>query len=182
MNIETKIEAILFYNGGSMSLKEISNTLEISLEEIKNVVDILEKSLIGRGIVLVKKEDEIMLRTSPEVSELIQKITKEELSRDLGRAGLETLSIILYKNPIGKKEIEYIRGVKSSFILRNLLIRGLVERITDPKDARSHLYKPTFDALSFLGISDINQLPDYEKTVTEIKAFQEEKKENDDLS
>ncbi len=177
MNTENKIEAILFYNGGSMKIAELSKVLGLGIDEIKSSLEILEKNISGRGIVLVRKEDEVMLRTHPEISDLIEKITKEELSKDLGRAGLETLSIILYKNPISKKELEYIRGVKSSFILRTLLIRGLVERISDPKDARSHLYKPTLELFGFLGISKIEDLPEYENIKKSITEFETQKEQ-----
>jgi len=89
----------------------------------------LETSLSDRGIVLVTKEDEVTLGTAKDTSELIEKLTKDELVRDLGKAGLETLSIIIYQGPISRAEIDYIRGVQSNFILRNLMIRGLVEKI-----------------------------------------------------
>jgi chromosome segregation and condensation protein ScpB len=74
------------------------------------------------------------LGTVPEASELIEKIIKDELTRELGKSSLETLTIILYKSPIAKPEIDYIRGVNSNYILRNLLVRGLVEKISNPKD------------------------------------------------
>jgi segregation and condensation protein B len=75
--------------------------------------------------------------------------------KDLGKAGLETLSIILYQGPISRAEIDYIRGVNSNFILRNLLIRGLIERVENPHDQRSFLYKPTLELISYLGLSKI---------------------------
>ena len=115
----------------------------------------LDESLKNRGITLVRKDDEVMLGTSAEMSALIEKLTKEELMKDLGKAGLETLSIILYKGPVKRSEIDYIRGVNSAFIIRNLLVRGLVERVNDPKDQRGYLYRPTFDFMAFLGVSKI---------------------------
>ncbi len=72
-----------------------------------------------------------------------------------------TLSIILYKNGAARSEIDYIRGVNSSFILRNLLIRGLVEKDTDKKDSRRIIYKPTLETISYLGIGKIDELPEY---------------------
>ena len=61
-----------------------------------------------------------MLGTSAEASTLIEKLTKEELNRDLGKASLETLSIIMYQGPIKRSQIDYIRGVNSTFILQKL--------------------------------------------------------------
>ena len=112
-----------------------------------------------------------MLGTAKELSPLIEQLTKEELTKDLGKAGLETLSIILYQGPITRADIDYIRGVNSQFIVRNLLIRGLVERVENPKDARSFLYKTTLDLLSHLGISKIEELPEYAQVREDIDGF-----------
>ena len=87
--------------------------------------------------------------------------TKEELNRDLSKASLETLSIVLYKNGVSRSEIDYIRGVNSSFTLRALSVRGLVERILDPKDNRRYLYRPSFELFSFMGIKSVQELPEY---------------------
>jgi len=89
----------------------------------------------------------------------------------LGKAGLETLSIILYKAPITRVEIDYLRGVNSNFILRNLLIRGFIEKVVNPGDQRSYLYKPSLDLLSFLGVSKVEDLPEYVSIQEEIKDF-----------
>src|SRR5207253_1777638 len=107
----------------------------------------LSESLANRGLSLVETESEVALVTRSEVSGLIETLAKEELDRDLGKAGLETLSIILYYGPLARREIDYIRGVNSTFILRNLLVRGLVERVTNEKDQRSFLYKSSLDLL-----------------------------------
>jgi segregation and condensation protein B len=114
-----------------------------------------------------------MLGTAQELSPLIEQLTKEELSRDLGKAGLETLSIILYQGPISRADIDYIRGVNSQFIVRNLLIRGLIERVDNPKDARSFLYKTTLQLLSHLGVSKIEDLPEYQQVRKDIEGFKQ---------
>ena len=72
----------------------------------------------------------------------------------------KTLSIILYKNGVKRSEIDYIRGVNSSFILRALSIRGLVDKVVDPDDNRRFIYKPSFDLLSFMGVTSIKELPE----------------------
>ena len=74
---------------------------------------------------------------------------------------METLSIVLYKNGVSRAEIDYIRGVNSSFTLRALSIRGLVERIIDNKDSRRYIYKPSFELMSYMGIKSVEELPDY---------------------
>ena len=117
----------------------------------------------------MRKDDEVALGTSPELSELMETLAKEELSGELSKASLETLTIILYRGPVGKQEIDYIRGVNSGYTLRSLLIRGLAERLENPSDRRTYLYKPTFDLLSYMGIKRLEDLPDYQAVREEIK-------------
>jgi len=180
MKLSSQIEAILFYKAEPLSFKKLGELLSKPEGEIKEAVDFLKDELEGRGLALIEKDNEVMLGTDPELSAIIEKIAKEELSKDIGKAGLETLSIILYKNPVSRSEIDYIRGVNSSFIVRNLLIRGLVERIPNPKDSRGFLYRPTFELLSFLGVENTGQLPDRERIMEEIKNF-EKKEEKDSI-
>lgn len=179
MGLERKIEALLFWKAEPVSVKKLSDWLKSSVDEVARALTALETSLSSRGIMLVRKEDEVMLGTTSEFSELIERLTKEELSRDLGKAGLETLSIILYYGPITRAEIDYIRGVNSTFTLRTLLMRGLVERVQNKADLRSFLYKPTFDLLSHLGISDITKLPEYEGVRIELEAFKQAQAKQD---
>jgi segregation and condensation protein B len=86
---------------------------------------------------------------------------------------METLSTILYYGPISRRDIDYIRGVNSTFIIRNLLVRGLIEKAENDKDQRIFMYKPTFDLLAFLGITKIEDLPDYTKIREEFEAFKQ---------
>lgn len=168
MNLEQKLEAILFFKGESISIKKLSSILEISEEEIKEAIRNLKNNLENRGIVLLEKENEISLGTNPEISTLIENLQKEELNKELSKSSLETLSIILYKNGVSRSEIDYIRGVNSSFILRALSVRGLIEKSLDPKDTRKIIYKPSFELLSFMGVKNVEELPDYEKVNTSI--------------
>lgn len=177
MNLEAQIEAILFFKGEPTKIKELAKILEVTEGQINDSISVLKENLNNRGVSLLTKDNEIALGTAPEVSELIEKVRKEELSKDIGKAGLETLSIVLYKSPIARSEIDYIRGVNSAFILRNLLIRGLVERENNPNDQRSFLYKPTFELLSFLGVESIDKLPNFETVQAELKSFMDEKEE-----
>ncbi len=112
-----------------------------------------------------------MLGTAAEASSLIEALQKEEISRDLGKAGSETLAIVLYKGPISRREIDFVRGVNSAFIVRNLLVRGLIERVEDEGKARGFLYGPTAALLSYMGISKIDALPEFENVRKEIDKF-----------
>ena len=171
MTLEAQIEAILFWKAEPVSVKRLSEILEKSEDEIRTALSSLKTSFAGRGLTLIELENEVTLGTAKEMSAIIEKITKEELIKDLGKAGLETLSIVLYQGPISRPEIDYIRGVNSQFILRNLLVRGLVQKVENLNDRRSFLYKPTLELLAHLGVSALTDLPDYDAVRKNIEAF-----------
>jgi len=170
MNLPQQIEAILFWKAEPISIIKLSTLLMVSEDAIRNGLTELEQSLNGRGITVVRTQDDAMLGTAKELSSLIQSIAKENISTDLGKSGLETLSIILYRGPISRTDIDYIRGVNSQFIIRNLLVRGLIERVDNPKDSRSYLYTSSIELLSHLGLSKVTDLPDYEAVSKDINA------------
>lgn len=171
-NLEAQLEALLFWKGEPMPKKKIEAALACSKDELEAALTSLEAALSARGIRLMREGDDVELRTSPETSDMIVKLAKEELVRDLGKAGLETLAIILYKGPIKRSEIDYIRGVNSSFIVRNLLIRGLIDRVTEKEgNGRGYSYKPTIDLLAHLGVAKLEELPDFAKVKAEMEAF-----------
>lgn len=161
MNLENKIEAILFYKGEPVSKKKLADLLKVSIEEVESGLVKVREMFSGRGIVLLEKENEVSLGTAPELGAMFEEIQKDELQKDLSKATLETLSIVLYKNGATRAEIDYIRGVNSSFTLRALSVRGLVEKTLDPKDSRKYIYKPTFELLSYMGVTKVEELPDY---------------------
>lgn len=182
-NLENKIEAILFFKGEPVSIKKLADILKVEKEEISTAINSLRNILVGRGIVLQELNEEITLGTSPEYSDLIENLQKEDLNKDLSKASLETLSVILYKNGVSRSEIDYVRGVNSGFTLRVLSIRGLIEKISDPKDARRFIYKPSFDLLSYLGINKVEELPDYDMTIKSLNLVVDELAEkNNDLN
>lgn len=170
MNLEQKIEAVLFYKNEPMEIKKLSKLLESGEKEVREALQSLAKNLENRGICLIETQTEVSLATAPEMKDFIEKIAKDEMSREIGKAGLETLSIILYNGPISRREIDYIRGVNSTFMLRNLSIRGLVEREPDPKDQRVFRYKGSLSLLAHLGIKRVEELPEFEALKNKIEA------------
>lgn len=191
MNLESKIEAILFWKGEPMSKKKLGEILKVEMGELEEAISKLKEVLSSRGIVLLEKENDLSLGTAPELSSLIEDLQKEELNKDLSKASLETLSIILYKNGASRAEIDYIRGVNSSFILRALAVRGLVEKTVDPKDSRKIVYKPSMELLSFMGVKSLEDLPEYKdvnsnltaaaETLEDLSKKEEEKNEHGDV-
>ena len=93
---------------------------------------------------------------------MVKKFIKSEISDELTKPALETLTIIAYRGPISKAELEIIRGVNCSLILRNLLMRGLIEAGEDRKKMVV-LYNITFEFLKYLGLNQLSDLPDFEK-------------------
>jgi len=170
--LSANIQAILFFKGEPVTIGFLAKTLGVREEEISNAVLELSDALGGSGLTLLSMDDSVVLKTGKEQAHLIEQLRKEELSKDLGKAGLETITILLYRGPSTRADIDYIRGVNSTYTLRALSIRGLVEKVPNPKDARSNLYKPTFELLSFLGISKVEELPNFEELRTSINAFE----------
>lgn len=170
MNTANTIEAVLFFYGEPLSLRKLATLLDKSEEEIREGLAELKSSLEGRGLTLLEKDGEVALGTRAEASSIIEKLVKEEFHRDIGKAGLEALSLVIYYGPISRADIDYVRGVSSHFILRNLQLRGLIEKIENPADKRSFLYRPTFDLLGHLGVSSVEELPEYAEVRAEIAA------------
>jgi len=171
MNPVQQLEAILFYFAEPKSIDELSKMLKVSREEVNTSINILRESLSTRGVRLMIAGEMVSLATAPEASSMIEQMVKEEREKELGKAGLETLSIVLYHGPLTRSAVDHIRGVNSTFIIRNLLIRGLIEKVENPKDQRSFLYRPTLDVLRFLGVTRVEDLPSYEETRAELEGF-----------
>lgn len=172
--LDNKLEAVLFHQGEPVTRAYLGTLLEVSLEDLDIAVSVLTETLAPRGIRLLSVGDQLELITAPEVSDIITKTRKQELVRDLGKAGAETLSVVLYRGPVARSEVEYIRGVNCTFVLRNLLIRGLVERIPNPTNARSILYQATPKLLTYLGVARVEDLPGYTDIQTQITAFEQQ--------
>jgi segregation and condensation protein B len=164
------IEAVLFKLNEPTSLEKLCEVLGEKQDQILEALMELKSTLNGRGIDLLENGREYCLITAKQAAPIIEKMVKDEMAKDLGKAGLETLSIVLYKGPLSRREIDYIRGVNSTFILRSLMIRGLVERTLD----RQPQYRATSQLLSFLGISRIDELPEYAEVKKEIELVNRE--------
>ena len=159
------LESMLFSIGEPISIEKLAKTLLKNQGLIKKAIDELVEDYQkeNRGLRIIKKGEKIQLVSSPENSQYIEKLIKDELQEDLTPASLEALAVIAYRGPITRAEIEEIRGVNCSYILRNLLIRGLIERRGLPEDARAYIYEISFDFLKKLGLSSIEELPEYKK-------------------
>lgn len=172
--LESQIESVLLFKNEPVSVKELSDSLGRKPDEIKEALRNLQDFYKERGIVIVSDGEEYALGTHPVNSGLIEGLQKEELSRELGRAGLETLAVILYRGPISRREIDQIRGVSSGFILRSLLIRGLIERTDSQSGERSFSYKPTLKLFEHLGVRSKEELPEFSQAFKKMEEFVKE--------
>lgn len=164
-----RLEAVLFAEGGPVSRKRLASVLGMNDGALTLALEDLRHALSGRGLALVEVKDEVELRTSPDVSDAIEKLREGELSRDLGKAGLETLAIVLYQGGATRSEIDWVRGVNSAQTVRSLLLRGLVKKTEDPGDRRKYRYEVTTEALSHLGVGRIEDLPRFAELRAEAK-------------
>lgn len=173
-----KLEALLFIYGEPIDVQKLVKMLGVAEEEIKNELVILEEELKRneRGLALIWDKNRVQLVTKPEFSKLLEDITKKEFTEDLTPAALETLTTVAYAGPITRADLEYIRGVNSSFILRSLLMRGLVERSSDPQRPQAYIYSASFELLKKLGLSKSEDLPEYKKYNDLVKMLYEETK------
>jgi segregation and condensation protein B len=168
MKKSSLIEALLFSRAEPWTYVELAKALNMGGQEALDAIAELEASMSDRGIVLVQANDSVTLGTHPEAHEILSKLYKEELSKGLSKASIETLSIVIYGDEVTRNKIDYIRGVNSGFILRSLLVRGLVERLSYPHDRKRFMYVPTTALLASHGAAKDEDLPEYTRIHTEL--------------
>jgi segregation and condensation protein B len=168
-SIKSTIESLLFVSPKPLTVKELCKFLEKPAEEVQPALNELMQEKAQSGVVLLDNNGEYQLATNPANSPYVKNFLNAELREKLTDATVEVLSIIAYRQPISKAEIEAIRGVNSQYSLRHLSMRGLIEKVSNPADARSFLYQTTTEFLQHLGLTSIRELPEFEKLVEQIK-------------
>ena len=164
-SLQSQIESLLFIAIKPLSFKALQDkTTAKNKEMIEKAVLALEEKYNqeGSGINIQRIGEKVQMVTSSENTEMISDYVKDETTGDLTPASLETLTIIAYRGPVSKSEIELIRGVICTLILRNLLMRGLIEEKKDDSGLIS-LYSITFEFLKYLGINSVEELPDFKE-------------------
>lgn len=160
--LKSVLESLLFVSGEPVTVQKLAKICQITKNEAEEALAELEKEhQEGRGLRVLSKEGSYQLASSPQNTQFVNQLVSGELNADLSRSSIETLSIVAYRGPITRAQIEAIRGVNSSYILRSLLMRGLVER-KETRDIRGYIYEISFDFLKYLGIQKASELPDWE--------------------
>ncbi|MEX0917555.1 MAG: SMC-Scp complex subunit ScpB [Candidatus Paceibacterota bacterium] len=175
MELSMQLEGVLFYKATPLQKRTLCALLKVKEPELEEAVTALQNRLSGSGTRVVVTDTEVELVTAPELDELIESVRKDELKRDIGKAGAETLAIILYRGPLSRAEIDRIRGVNSSYILRNLMTRGLIERTESTK--QSNQYAVTTTLLRHMGVTSRTELSGYTDTMNALDAYERARNE-----
>jgi len=162
--LKSILESLLFVSGEPLKLTKIAKICNISKIEVISGIDDLNKDYQReeRGFAIISKDDSVQLAINPKNTETVSQLVSGELGSEPTKSALEVLSIIAYRGPITRVQIEAIRGVNCSYVLRTLLIKGLIER-KETSDIRGFLYEISFDFLKSLGLTSVKALPDWEE-------------------
>lgn len=162
--LAAKIEAILFLEPKALTVAKLARVCGVKEAEVMSAIDALEQEYQQRngGLAVVRAGGNVQIMTAPRASAFVRQYLQDEMTGELTRPSLETLTIIVYRGPVAKSEIELIRGVNCSLILRNLLIRGLAAEVGET-EIGSPIYQVTPEFLRYLGVNKVSELPDYEE-------------------
>lgn len=170
MGMKDELESILFLGGDENKVKDLAKFFSISLEDMLKLIEELKEDRKDTGICVEMDADLVYLVTNPKNGEIIHQYFEQEVKpRKLSAAAMETLSIIAYKQPITKREIEKIRGVGVDHIVQTLEERNLV-RVCGYRDSigRPKLYEVSNKFLGYMGISSLEELPEYRQIQEEL--------------
>lgn len=169
MQLDILLEALLFYRAAPQNKQKLITFFGVPPEEFTAALDTLKQRLQNGALRVVETETEIQLATAPELSSFVETLRKSDFTGDIGKAGAETLAIILYREPISRVEIDRIRGVNSAFILRNLMTRGLISR--ESITGNGYRFRSTPALLQHLGVTKKQDLPRFSEFMNAIDAF-----------
>lgn len=156
-SLEQTLESILFISPKPLTVRQLAGLIDKPADDVCAALVKITAAYQERGVVLKNVDDSYQFMTSGDCRTAVQKFVKEELTGELTRPSLETLTVIAYRGPITKAELELIRGVNCSMILRNLLMRGLIEELTDKQHGPR--YQVTMEFLRYLQIDSPAALP-----------------------
>ena len=152
------IEALLFTAGEAVSVSDLAQLLSVPEQDVQAALGELEQHLSGHALALVTTSTHAQLVTSGSVAEFLAQFAGQD-GKELSRAAMETLSVIAYRGPISRYDIDAIRGVDSRRMIRQLLLRGLLHQTRTA--AHASLYDISEDALMQLGITNKKELPQF---------------------
>ncbi len=153
------LEALLFVAARPLRISELAELTQTPAEDIAAALEQLQTELTGRGLCVVLDASSAELGTAPDLNPQLEGFLQAENRTPLSKPALETLAIILHRQPIAKHEIEAIRGVASDQIIRNLLGRGFIEEAgRSPEPGRPMRYGTNTTLLRHLGVASLEEL------------------------
>ena len=181
---EAAIEAVLFATGNSVSVEQLADILNMKTDEVRAAIANLKQRYDSedRGITITELEDSVQLGTKGEYYEYLMKLAKHPKHYSLSDTVIETLSIIAYKQPVTRGEIEKIRGVSCDHAINKLLEYELVEevgRLDAP--GKPLLFGTTEQFLRSFGVKSIGELPTVSPEMVEDFKIQAEAEAAEDL-
>ena len=163
MELKSLLESLLFVADRPVLVRDLAQALEVAEGEVKGALQSLHAEYQARGIRLQYKGDEVQMVSAPEAGPHIERFLGLELSGRLSTAALETLSIVAYRQPVTRMQVEAIRGVHSDGVLRSLVRRGLIEQVGRAETVgRPILFGTTFEFLQQFGLQRLEDLPNWE--------------------
>jgi segregation and condensation protein B len=159
-----RLEALLFVAPGAISPDQLAGALDLSISEVVQGLAELEALYLAdsqvRGLRLQRHLGRVQLTTAADTAPLIEKFLGLEATSRLSRAGLETLAIIAYQQPVTRPQIDAIRGVNSDGVLKSLLSKGLIQEVGRAEaPGRPILYSTTPEFLQYFGMNTLQELP-----------------------
>ncbi|MFH1098665.1 MAG: SMC-Scp complex subunit ScpB [Candidatus Uhrbacteria bacterium] len=157
------IEALLFLADRPLTIRKVAEFLGTDQDAAREAIEVFQATWNARGggTVVLLHDNAAQVVTAPDLHEFVETYARDEVRGELTRPQLETLTVIVYRGPITKAELEQIRGVHCGLILRNLLIRGLIEQRRD-QQRHEDIYTASMDFLRHLGVTNVHELPNYE--------------------
>lgn len=166
MNFKAIVEGLLFVSGEEgLSLEEIANLIEKEKKETSEIIKELYNDYNNndRGMNIEFLGNKFKFTTKAEHKEYYKKLVEQEENSVLSQSSLETLAIVAYNGPITRINIDEIRGVNSSYVIRKLLLKGLIEEVgKEDSPGRPRLYNITSRFLDYFGLGNIEELPKIE--------------------
>jgi segregation and condensation protein B len=167
--LEKQIEALLLVSPSPISITQLSSALNEKSKDVEVAINSLKDYYLeSRGIRIEENKGRFQITSAPEHAKIIENYLGQEESTSLSQAALEALSIVAYRQPITRPEVDEIRGVNSDGVMRNLLNKGLIQEIGRNEGAgRPILYGVTNDFLQYFGLASLKELPQFEATPIE---------------
>jgi segregation and condensation protein B len=168
LTLAQKIIQVLLFEGTSMKILDVAKFLNIKKEEVVENIDEVKSLLQVINLKLIQSATSIEIALSDEINSLINKNKIEELKTDLSESALQTLAVIIYKNKATKAEIDFVRGVDSVRSIKNLLTRGIIEKL---EEKNKKYYTPTTETLRYLNLEKVDNAKDFSEISDKLKVL-----------